>query len=73
MAKAQAKRAVSRPWKRIPRPKGFFIPELTPFNAGEILDAITTLKGTLHLIQGQTVFAPSRFIRAIQQSNSVTL
>jgi len=47
--------------------------QLIPFNAGEILDAITTLKGTIRLVQGQTVFVPSRFIVAIQQPNSLIL
>ena len=47
--------------------------QLIPFNAGEILDAITTLKGTIRLVQAQTVFVPSRFIMAIQQPNSLIL
>jgi MoxR-like ATPase len=47
--------------------------ELIPFNAGEILDAITTLKGTIRLVRGQTVFTPSRFILAIQRPNSLIL
>lgn len=47
--------------------------ELMPFNSGEILDAIVTLKGTIRLAQGQTVFVPSRFIRAIQRRNSLIL